>query len=243
MLRSRLDAALSVVLRLGRGGFLLASLAIHLALFGVIALAPGRGPSETPVLIVPVELVEAMPEPAPEPLPDPEPLPTPAPEPVETSAGPSTSSAPTAPPPSIRSPITALAGEVADAAQAESQSNALPEMANPVPGPQMEQAVDALRAVRCNQFGKARPADCDDVPEILNIRDDLVDAPDITPKEWEAFEIYRPDPEIQRIQAEGCPPGGGVIKDVFTHDTTYYRQGAHAAAGSLSANSVNKNCP
>ena len=116
-------------------------------------------------------------------------------------------------------------------------------MSNPVPDPQMEQAVDALRTFRCNPFGKVRPAGCDDVPEILAVGEDLEDVPAAAPKSWAAFVLDRPDPAIQRIQAEGCEPKDGVIDDVFTQDTTYYRQGAHAGAGSLSKNSVNQNCP
>lgn len=245
MLRNRLRQARRLIARAPWPWFLLASLGINLPAFWVLANIPHGGRQSGGEIVIPVSIVDRLPEP---PIPEAEdrPAPSSAPQAREPDMAHSAadSAATARPAQRLRSPVLALPGEQADAALSEERG------AHPVfdpAAPQTNEAMAAasLRALSCNKLGKDQPDDCDDKagPLFVTEAPGFAEQPDMAPKRWAEFEADVIDPEILRIWAEDCPPGDGVIKDVFTNDTAYYRQGAHAGTGSLSANSINKRCP
>ena len=211
---------------------------MNAALFAVLAGVPGRDFSGPGEIVIPVTMVEIVPEPEPPPEPEPEAEAPAEPDPVVETAE---STPPTPQPSPIRSPVIAAPDETADAVISSGDNSDDSEVTLPSIGPAEEKAANALRAFQCNRLGANRPAHCDEAPK--EILASLAEEPEMTPHEWEAFERPAIDPAILRIWAEDCPPKDGVINDVFTQDTTYYRQGAHAGAGSLSKNSINERCP
>lgn len=245
MLRNRLRQARRLIARAPRPWFLLASLGINLPVFWMLANIPHGGRQSGGEIVIPVSIVERLPEPL---IPEDDDTPAPSSAPQTREPGPANSAADRAvtarPGQRLRSPVLALAGEQADAALSE-ERGAPPVFDPAAPLSGEAKAAASLRAFTCNKLGKDRPDHCDDTagPLFVTEAPGFAEEPDMAPKRWADFEIDIIDPEIQRIWAEDCPPGDGVIKDVFTNDTAYYRQGAHAGVGGLSANSINKRCP
>ena len=225
----------------------LASAGVNLTAFSFLANAPRGADMPPPQLIIPVLLVEPFPEPEPVlPPPPPDPLPagpvtsdTPVPPPVRTERP-----QPEAPDTGLQSPIIAATGEATDAAPPVASDETADNRDLPVLSEREVRAAAALRAFSCNRSGMARPAYCpDETDGVEAAPGPVAEAGVIASKEWADFEIRKPDPEVRRIMAEDCPPQDGVINDLVVQDTsTYYRQGAHSGAGSLSRNSANKRC-
>ncbi|WP_084395791.1 hypothetical protein [Henriciella aquimarina] len=239
--------------RFRRAWFLLASAGLNIPLFWILANVPRAAltpptPRET---IIPVTLVEPpAPPPAPEP-PEPPPEEPPAPEeksaqpaPPEPAASPAPEETPpppdeTSPAKGLTSPVIAAPGETADAAPSAGDETAFPELDFPMPSTQEDKTVTALRAFRCNQYGKDRPDFCSDEADAIEAPAPpaFAEEPDMAPKEWARFALERPDPAVQRIIAEGCPPQDGVIQDVFTGSSNPNLQGAAGMVGMLAGDS------
>lgn len=228
----------------GQLPFLLASVLINLAVLWALALVPRQTRMDTPAAVIPVTMVAKIPV-------DPPPAADErASDAVE--ATPKRAVQAEVPPqqtperpisrPSVQSPVTALDGEASDATPVLPGPASSAEADFPVLTEPTRQVSEALKAFQCAKAGAPKPNFCGSVQQITLKEPSLSPEP-VLPTEWASFVVERRDPAIQRLQAEGCPPQDGVIRDVFTQDTTSYRQGAHAGVGSLAAGSVNKSCP
>lgn len=184
---------------------------------------------------------------------EPDPEPETAPEPVlaDAPALPAQARLPDPPVPQtpdiVQSPVIAAPGDMADATpppmpspEAATADPALPRIVR-----DRAEASTALRGFACHRLGIDRPAWCDDAagdPGPVLPVSALADEPQLMPHAWKPFEIILPDPDLERIKAERCPPGGGVIKDVFQTTSSPYRQGVAGATGALSLGSSDLVC-
>lgn len=138
----------------------------------------------------------------------------------------------------------AAPGEAADAApSAGSTGPNYPEINLPVLTEERAGAGDALRFYGCNRLRGERPAYCDEAPspQAVASLSALAEEPERVPQAWLAFELQRPDPELARIRAEGCPPNDGVINNVFVPNSNPNLQGAAGMLGTLAQDSTSAN--
>ena len=233
-----------------RGWPVLASIGVNGALVALLLSLPQKapGPDNDPRAIIPVTLVDLPPRPEPEPeeeeqAPEEDPPPQAERERAPTPPAPSGNPSPndTA---AIQSPIIARPDEAVDADQMAGSGPGVPELDLPVFADREERAAGALRTFRCGRLGRDRPAWCDDTPDAIPApaRAGFADTPDMAAKAFADFQIEAMDPKVKEILAEGCGPSRGVIRDAVSEDTSYQRQGAHAAVGMLSEASRKAEC-